>query len=144
MKPNTILFNRFFYAALLICVVAGGCTKRFESINTDPYGMNEDELKGDFAIYGAPFNQMQLSIHLFAPEWQYQLAQNLNADIFSGYMMTPTGFANNVNNSSYAMMDGWNDFIWTIPYENVMSPARAVINRAKKITTPILKHGPCC
>jgi hypothetical protein len=136
MKRNNILFNRIFFAALLICVVAGGCTKRFESINTDPYGMNEEELKGDFAIYGAPFNQMQLSLHLFAPEWQYQLAQNLNADIFSGYMMTPTGFANNVNNSSYAMMDGWNDNIWTLPYENVLSPARAVINRAKKDNYP--------
>lgn len=132
MKRYYSFITRSFYAALTCCVLLTGCTKNFESINTDPYGMNEDQLKGDYALYGAPFSQMQLGIHLFAPEWQYQLTQNLNADIFSGYMMTPTGFANNVNNSSYAMMDGWNDNIWTLAYENVLSPARAVITRAQK------------
>ncbi|NII26694.1 SusD/RagB family nutrient-binding outer membrane lipoprotein [Pseudoflavitalea sp. X16] len=126
------IFSRFFCAALFFCVMAGGCTKRFESINTDPYGLDENSLKGDFALYGAPFNQMQLGVHLFAPEWQYQLQQNLNADIYSGYLMTPTPFANNVNNSNYFMVDGWNNFIWTIAYDNVMSPAQAVIDRAKK------------
>ncbi len=132
MKRNYIFFNWFFCAALFLCVIAAGCTKRFEDINTDPYGLSESDLKGDFALYGAPFSQMQLGVHLFAPEWQYQLMQNLNADIFSGYMMTPTPFANNVNNSSYAMMDGWNNNIWVLAYDNVMSPAQAVIDRAKK------------
>ena len=132
MKPTNKFFHRFVPAAALACVLATGCTKRFESINTDPYGLSENDLKGDFALYGAPFSQMQLSVHLFAPEWQYQLMQNLNADIFSGYMMTPTPFANNVNNSSYAMMDGWNNNIWTLAYDNVMSPAQAVVDRAKK------------
>ncbi|WP_276483302.1 RagB/SusD family nutrient uptake outer membrane protein [Paraflavitalea pollutisoli] len=132
MKPIDKYCNRFIPAIALVCVLATGCTKRFESINTDPYGLSEQDLKGDFALYGAPFSQMQLGVHLFAPEWQYQLMQNLNADIFSGYMMTPTPFANNVNNSSYAMMDGWNNNIWTLAYDNVMSPAQAVIDRAKK------------
>ena len=132
MKRKPVLFNRLLCAALSVCVIATGCTKSFESINTDPYGLSENDLKGDFALYGAPFNQMQLGVHLFAPEWQYQLQQNLNADIYSGYMMTPTPFANNVNNSSYAMMDGWNNFIWTIAFDNVMSPAQAVLDRAKK------------
>jgi hypothetical protein len=131
MKRNHILLQRFFCAAFSVSVIAGGCTKNFESINTDPYGLNEKDLKGDFALYGAPFNQMQLGVHLFAPEWQYQLQQNLNADIYSGYMMTPTPFANNVNNSNYGMVDGWNNFIWTIAFDNVMSPAKAVMDKAK-------------
>ncbi len=132
MKRKNIFFNLLFCASLIPCFIGGGCTKRFEDINTDPYGLSESDLKGDFALYGAPFSQMQLGVHLFAPEWQYQLMQNLNADIFSGYMMTPTPFANNVNNSSYAMMDGWNNNTWVLASDNVMSPAQAVIDRANK------------
>ncbi|WEK33715.1 MAG: SusD/RagB family nutrient-binding outer membrane lipoprotein [Candidatus Pseudobacter hemicellulosilyticus] len=114
-----------------LALAVSGCTKNFESINTDPYGLDELDLKGDFAMYGGPFNQMQLGIHLFTPDWQYQLQTNLNADIFSGYFMTPNPFNANVNNSNYAMVDGWNNYIWTLAFDNVMSPAQAVIDRAK-------------
>ncbi len=136
MKRNHIVLNRLTVLVATVCLLATGCTKNFESINTDPYGLSEKDLKGDFALYGAPFNQMQLSIHLYSPDWQYQLQQNLNADIFSGYFMSPHDFANNVNNTNYAMVDGWNDRIWTIPYGQVMSPAQAVLERAKKDNYP--------
>lgn len=132
MKRKHNPFKRFIGVALTVSVLAGGCTKNFESINTDPYGLDEDDLKGDFALYGAPFTQMQLGVHLFSPEWKYQLQQNLNADIYSGYMMTPTPFANNINNSNYGMVDGWNSYIWSIAYEEVMSPAKSVIEQAVK------------
>ena len=41
--------------------------------------------------------------------WEYQLIQNLNADMWSGYVSTATAFAGNVNNITYAMNAGWND-----------------------------------
>ena len=136
MKRNHIFFNRIFGVVAAFSLTAAACTKNFEKINTDPNGLWEKDLKGDYALYGGPFNQIQLSIHQYTPDWQYQLQQNLNADIWSGYMMTPVNFANNVNNTNYAMVDGWNDRIWLTAYGNVMSPALAVIQRAKADNFP--------
>lgn len=44
----------------------------------------------------------------------------MNADIYSGYMMTPTPFNGNSNNSNYYMMDGWNAHILNILYDQTM------------------------
>ena len=129
---NNILIKRIFPVLTGISLAMMGCTKNFESINTDPYGLGENDLRGDYAVYGGPFNQMQLGIHLYAPDWQYQLQTNLNADIYSGYFMTPTPFNSNSNNSNYNMIDGWNNAIWGVAYTNVMSPVAAVIERAKR------------
>ncbi|MBC8033047.1 MAG: SusD/RagB family nutrient-binding outer membrane lipoprotein [Chitinophagaceae bacterium] len=119
---------------ITIAAVVSGCTKKFESINTDPYGLSERQLAADFGLYAAPFRQMQLGIHLYNPTWQYQLQQNLNADIYSGYMMTPSPFNSNSNNSNYFMMEGWNDFIWTLAYSQVMAPSSAAIKQAIRDT----------
>lgn len=129
---NNILIKRILPVLTGISLMVMGCTKRFESINTDPYGLGESGLTGDYAVYGGPFNQMQLGIHLYAPDWQYQLQTNLNADIYSGYFMTPTPFNSNSNNTNYNMIDGWNNAIWAVAYSNIMSPANAVIERAKR------------
>jgi hypothetical protein len=136
MKRKHTLYNRLIWIVAGCSLVLSACTKNFESINTDPYGLSEKDLKGDFALYGTPFNQIQLNIHQYAPDWQYQRVQNLNVDIWSGYMMTPINFAGNVNNITYAMVDDWNNFIWQTAYANVMAPVQAVIDRAKKDNYP--------
>ncbi|MFX8079049.1 SusD/RagB family nutrient-binding outer membrane lipoprotein, partial [Acinetobacter baumannii] len=59
-----------------------------------------------------------------------QLQQNLIGDIYSGYMCSPTPFANNVNNINYALVDGWNTFPWDDAYGSVMAPAKNVIQNA--------------
>ena len=48
-----------------------------------------------------------------------QLIQNLNADLWSGYISTATAFAGNVSNVTYAMNAGWNDNCWDYAYRNV-------------------------
>ncbi|NML22175.1 SusD/RagB family nutrient-binding outer membrane lipoprotein [Pseudoflavitalea sp. G-6-1-2] len=122
----------------LLWVVAGcsitiaSCTKRFESINTDPYGLSEEDLAGDFK----QFAQVQLNIHQYAPDWQYQRGKNLGSDIWSGFMMTPNAFAGNVNNTNYAMIDEWNNTGWVTAYAAVMAPLKAIANRAAKDNLP--------
>lgn len=49
--------------------------------------------------------------------WEYQLIQNLNADLWSGYISTATAFAGNVSNVTYAMNAGWNDNCWIMLIE---------------------------
>ncbi len=98
------------------------CTKNLEDINADQKGITSEDLEQDYAQIKSFFPGMMNSIMKVNPEWMYQIQQNLNADIFSGYMMTPTPFAGNVNNNTYFMMDGWNNFAITVPVENVLNP----------------------
>ncbi|MEP6928262.1 MAG: SusD/RagB family nutrient-binding outer membrane lipoprotein [Ginsengibacter sp.] len=103
------------------------CTKKFEEYNTNPIGISNQQLTADYQNLGGPLKQAQLNIVAASPAWVYQLTQNLNADIFSGYMMTPSAFNNNVNNTNYFMMDGWNGLPWSWAYDNVMSTTAPVL-----------------
>lgn len=106
------------------------CTKNFENINTNPYDYSEEELAKDFRYLGDPLVQVINNVYSVDPVWVAQVQQNLNADVYSGYMMSPTPFAGNVNNLNYSFIDGWNTNIWSVPYTNIMPPCKFVIDRA--------------
>lgn len=94
-----------------------GCTKQFEDINSNPYGVSADELKWDFQYIGEPFKQIQRSIYVSNPTWVFQLQQNLMGDLYAGYMTPPNPFGNlNNNNNTYNLQDGWNVALWGCAY----------------------------
>ncbi|MBS1564115.1 MAG: SusD/RagB family nutrient-binding outer membrane lipoprotein [Bacteroidetes bacterium] len=108
-----------------------GCTKKFESYNTDPFGISTQDLSADYRLLGEPLKQVQLNIYVSQPAWNTQLQQNLMGDMFSGYMTPPTPFGGTiVNNETYALNDGWNTFPWDDAYGSVMSNVKAVIQSA--------------
>jgi len=115
-------------AALALTPIS--CTDKFEDLNTDPYGIRDEQLDADFNIIGLPFKQVQLSIYVNDPAPNTQLQQNLLGDIYSGYMMTPTPFIGNVNNTTYALVSGWNGQAWTDAYDMVMKP----LDKVKTLT----------
>ncbi|MEO8852826.1 MAG: SusD/RagB family nutrient-binding outer membrane lipoprotein, partial [Ginsengibacter sp.] len=106
---------------LMMMTVFFGCTKDFKSYNTDPTGITGADLVPDGNI-GAFFPNIEAGI-LFtngvgrAP---YQVAQNLNADCYSGYMMSNDPFNPNVNNLNYFFTDRWNTNIFNYAYGTVM------------------------
>ncbi|MDF2187939.1 SusD/RagB family nutrient-binding outer membrane lipoprotein [Paraflavitalea sp. CAU 1676] len=109
-----------FTAACSIAALLGtGCTKDFQDINTNPAGVTDDVFLADFQAVILPLQNGQRNLVHYV-NWQYQLQQNLNADIYSGYMMTPTPFNGGNNNSNYFMMDGWNEWVLNIAYDGVM------------------------
>lgn len=73
-------------------------------------------------VAGSYLTGMMQSILRSNPEWWAQLQQNLNADVYSGYMATGTAFNGGVNNTTYFMMDGWNGFVASTPYDYVLNP----------------------
>ncbi|WP_295118254.1 RagB/SusD family nutrient uptake outer membrane protein [uncultured Chitinophaga sp.] len=125
------IYGKLLLTGLGASVVLGACTKNFEKLNTNPYAVTEDAAQGDFKILGAPIRQMQMNIYTVDPTWVAQLQTNLNSDIYSGYMMSPNPFGTNSNNITYALHDGWNDFIWTTPYTNIMPAFKYIGARAK-------------
>lgn len=105
--------------ASVVAISLTNCTDHFEDLNTDPYG---EELVGGLTQQnnhiGSNFAPMFANVIRVEPAWNYQLQQNLNADVFSGYMTAPTPFAGNINNQTYALVNGWNGFIWADAYDS--------------------------
>ncbi|RJE74439.1 RagB/SusD family nutrient uptake outer membrane protein [Reichenbachiella sp. MSK19-1] len=123
MKINKIYKSMLALGTASIMTVAiQGCTDNFEEINTNPYGISNEALTQDFNHIGGRIVQATQNIYVITPAWVTQLQQNLNADIYSGYLAPPTPFAGNINNNTYGLVDGWNGFIWSSAYESVMYP----------------------
>jgi hypothetical protein len=119
MKLNKIKVTAFC-ASLLMAV---GCTGDFDALNKNPEGFTNEQLEQDFNHIKAPLNAEFLGI-FNTTHWKYQLQQNLNADIWSGYMATPTPFKGAAgDNSNYNYVNGWNGFIWDLAYTDVMANA---------------------
>jgi hypothetical protein len=112
------------YRALAFISLLGlaGCTKKFENFNSSNQGLTSSQ----FSI-GAIYPGIQTAI--FGEENAYQLDQNLNADCYAGYMMSPDPFRGNLNNLTYSLVDGWNIQIFNDAYTLVMSDIN-YINKA--------------
>jgi hypothetical protein len=118
--------NKWFLVA--VCFVAlGGCTKDFKNMNTDASGITDPQLQPNYNYLGLWYPGIQQNI--FGEEGDYQLTQNLNADSYSGYYMSPDPFRGNINNQSYSLVDGWNSDIYSMAYTHVMSPIIIQLNR---------------
>jgi hypothetical protein len=117
-----------YVLASLILINLANCTDDFEKINTNPYGITEESLTQMNNNVGNEFGPMFLNVFNVTPAWNYQLQQGLMGDVFSGYMTAPTPFAGNVNNQTYALVDGWNGFPWSNAYGSVMPQALNVKN----------------
>ncbi len=99
-------------------VLSSSCKK------LDETGINEDQKQLPYGPYvpGAYLTSMMQSIIKNCPVWWAQVQQNLNADIYSGYMMSSTAFGGNIlNNTTYAMKDGWNGFAFNTPNNDVLN-----------------------
>src|SRR5690606_6842244 len=131
MKKISYQYKALAVAALAALLGAGACTKNFEDYNTDPTGLTEEQLKPDFNFIGGFYPQIQSSIYYSDNHraWEDQLQQNLMGDVYSGYMMSPNPVQGNVNNFTYALVDGWNGFPCSLAYNRVMAPIFEVKRR---------------
>lgn len=116
---NTVKYRlsfRLLLSAVVILMVSASCTKELEDTNIDQKGVPY----GSY-VPGLTLASMEANILIISPAWQYQLQQNLNADMYSGYMSSASAFAGGVNNLTYFMMDGWNGFITSVSFNNVLN-----------------------
>lgn len=108
-----------------------GCTREFDNYNNQYSGVDEEQLKADFTQLIFPFVQMQRN--LANPiNWAYQLQTNLNADLYSGLFATATPFEGGRNNSTYYMVDNWNDRIMTNQLEDVFQQLKNFMRFSKE------------
>jgi hypothetical protein len=118
---------------VLLIIVLAGCTKNFDQYNTNPAQATNSDLNNDFAGLGVFIPQMEQNVVVADPQAgvaPYQTIQNLNADIFSGYNGTPTGFSGGSSNSQYNINGSWSNKAFENPYNNIMSAWLQVRTRA--------------
>lgn len=103
------------YSILGLAALMGlaGCTKKFDGFNTNNQGLQANEFPP-----ASVFPSLETAI--FGEENAYQLDQNLNADCYSGYMMSPDPFRGNLNNLTYSLVDGWNQQIFSDGYTIIL------------------------
>ncbi len=119
------LIGIFIIAAALILP---GCTKNFEKYNTDPTKLSAAQT---VAIAATAFGPMEQAIYS-----NYQIAQNLSADAWAGYMMSPTNFRGGINNLNYALVDGWNSTGFNDQYKLVMAPVSKIAQAGTATKAP--------
>lgn len=121
----------YIYAVLglLLALGAGSCTKNFESYNTNPASLSNPQT---VAILPTAFGPLEQSIYQ-----DYQTAQNLNADGFGGFFMSPTPFkaAYDLN---YFLIDGWDRNGFVDQYNLVMAPVSKIAATGVRTTEPAL------
>jgi hypothetical protein len=114
------------------------CTSRFEDYNTDPVGVSGTELEQDFNHIGVYFPVIQQMIYCNydwgqGTEWTFQRMQNLNADIWSGYMASASTFGfGGIDNQTYFLRAGWNDAAWDFTYSRLMPNTLKITEECKK------------
>ncbi|WP_027137724.1 RagB/SusD family nutrient uptake outer membrane protein [Gaetbulibacter saemankumensis] len=110
---------------ILSCLVAAGLLNTscsdLERFNVNERNITQEQLEVDFQHVGSKYKPIFESIYQYTPAWSYQLQQNLNADVYSGYLTNPRPFVAGANNTTYSLVSGWNNFIWSVPYSNVMN-----------------------
>jgi hypothetical protein len=121
--------NRILWAGIFGLFVMSSCTKEFNALNTNPSKVTKTQAEGDLQYIGGFFPDMEENI--FSPvDYIYQIQQNLNADIFSGYMMSPDdGFG--PNNTNYFMRTDWNAQAFDLGNQHIMNNWAQIKNLAR-------------
>ena len=127
-----MVLNKIKIITVSICFLfLSNCTTDFQDINSNEYGVTDEVLEQNFNNIKSLFIPIFNNILVLTPEWKYQVQQGLQADIWSGYMATPTPFRGGTNNTTYDLVDGWNGFAWSAAYGDVMANTLKIEQRAK-------------
>jgi hypothetical protein len=113
-------YNVTRLAALLTLLVTAlsGCTKNFESYNTDPTGITNTNTQ--VATLLIPMEQEIM----YMSDDEYQIGQNLNADIYAGYAMPDQTFGTALDNANYVFIDYWNVEAFNSIYTFLLGPIK--------------------
>lgn len=126
--------------ALLLLCFAVACTRNFEDLNTNQHEADEEKMATDNLKTGAFFSQMQRNVVLFKDgtnlSSDYQVAQGLTSDAYSGYI-APTGtWFGGVHNGSYYFITGWIEKTFTSGFASIMPAWQSIKKTADEQGLP--------
>lgn len=136
-------WKRLTPVGLLLLVAGSSCTRNFEDLNTNQHEATEEMMATDNLKAGAFFAQMQRNVVLFKDggvngnlSGDYQIAQGLTSDLYSGYIAPTGSWFGGVHNGSYSFIPGWIQKTFSSGFASVMGPWKWVDAFAKEQNTP--------
>ncbi len=102
------------YILLVPVVLMFSCTGLMDDMNNDPKSITSERMVADGVLYSQHIVSMQKNLYNLTTSWQYQVQQNLNADVFAGYTMHPGSFGTATTNDNYNWNHGWNGWAFTV------------------------------
>lgn len=128
---------------LLSIIFTPACTDGFSDMNTNKNEVDGTTMTYDDLLVGSFFAQMQRNVVMFDEKSgdngnlssDYQVAQGLTSDIYSGYF-APTLGNGAMNTGSYYFITNWIEQSFTKPMQNVMSPWLEISKEAAKQQRP--------
>ncbi len=133
---------RYITALLLSgALLFPSCTKNFDEINMNENAFPENLQDYDFQKQKIPFKAIQKAIvyqtGIDGTNWQYQVMQNLVADMFGGYFHDQVAGFNN-QNSAYALNTGWCAAQWNYTYAQGLPVIKTAEDLCTKDLSPAL------
>jgi len=113
---------------MLVSLVLASCTKNFEKYNTNSTALSPAQ---SAAIASSAIGPLEQAIYS-----NYQVAQNLSADAYSGYSMSAVNFQGGNNNLNYFMVSTWNQDGFDDQYKLVMSPVSKIAQAGTRTISP--------
>jgi hypothetical protein len=110
-------------------IAGSSCTKNFESYNTNPTSLTSSQ---SLAIINSAYGPLEQEIY-----HNYQVAQNLSADGFAGYLMSPTPFKASYD-LNYGLVDGWDRNGFVDQYNYIMAPVSKIAAAGARTARPEL------
>lgn len=118
MKQN---FFKYMLAAAAALAVLAGCTKNFENLAKNVYGVSDEQMAQDGLALGGMLQQLERSVIIYRDgTWldsDYQIMYNLCAETWCGYM-APT--LSDGHNAGWDVNDGWHRRMFTVKYQYAM------------------------
>ena len=130
------------YGSLSLLFFLAACTSGFDDVNTDRHRLTDDDLERDYQNVGAFFTQMESRVVLFDDgsgnclSSDYQVAQGLSADPFSGYVGLTGTWRNGIHNGSYSFVSGWYDQMFRRAFSEVMPAWQKMRQKAEEQQMP--------
>ncbi|QZT35577.1 SusD/RagB family nutrient-binding outer membrane lipoprotein [Halosquirtibacter xylanolyticus] len=124
---NTKYLYKIYIAIILIST---SCTSKFEEMNKDPFKVKE-------VSTGPLFGTIQKNIFQDL-HWMYQIQENLIGDLYSGYMAPPTPFNSDHFNSTYSLMENWNETPYNYRVTGVMKPVDVILKLSDEKSTDFI------
>ncbi len=109
----------------VVCVLTlAACTNSFEYYNTNKHEATEEQMEKDNLKTGAFFRQLQRAVVVFNDgtyyDSDYQIALNLLADSYAGYLAPTLSSNNGVHTGSYYMTENWCKALFNIGFTYAM------------------------
>lgn len=123
-------------AAVCFSTLLTSCTKNFAYFNTNQHQATEEQMNRDDLKTGALFGQMLRAVYVYNDgitehyDSDYQIAYNLLADSYAGYLAPTIASNNGKHCGSYFMTEGWRRAMFNYTYTRGISAYISVVRDA--------------